>query len=670
MSRRKSLIARAAGAVRGAPRNVRIAVAGLTAVVALAAIGSVAAQQIRSPAQLAADAAPPAASPISVPVERRALATEVIVRGTVRYGAPQEVVLPLSPLKAATSVVSRVPKAGARLDEGDTAIVVSGRPVFVLRGADPMHRDLGPGSEGADVRQLEQALARSGLRPGSVDGRYDGATAAAVAALYVKRNETPFGATDAQAAELRTAAATAAAARDAVLQTRLALRSAERGTAPADISQARLDLAAADEAILPARLAIAAATDHAAGAQAAIDTAKLAETTTNSSAGREIAAADADVTTRRAAVSAALDAQAEAQRNLAAAALPPDTPPGDYESLRAAVRRTTDAVGVARADVTAAERGAEAARSGVPLAVDKARMEGRRAEKDLSLAHSELDNARSLLKIAERKRGLSRARLRILRTAPSASLERQIVAAARSEAGRTQAELTRLALRTGVQVPADEILFFATLPVRVDTLSSKRGSQVQGSVMTVTNSRLAIDSSLSIGDAKLVRRGMLVKIEEQDLQVSTQGTVAGVADKPGTLPAGLAGTTPPDPARTYIEILPRSAPPSLVGASVKLSIAVQSTKGKVLAVPIGALSVAADGTSRVQIDRGGGRSRFVTVVPGLAAQGFVEVRQTGKDALRERDLVVIGSGAAAATKAPTGAGSDPGSATAGAPGAP
>ncbi len=122
-------------------------------------------------------------------VERRALATEVIVRGTVRYGAPQEVTLPVSALKTSTSVVSRVPKPEAKLGEGDKALLISGRPVFVFRGATPMHRDLGPGSEGEDVRQLEQALAGAGFSPGSVDGRYDGATASAVTAMYVKYDE-------------------------------------------------------------------------------------------------------------------------------------------------------------------------------------------------------------------------------------------------------------------------------------------------------------------------------------------------------------------------------------------------------------------------------------------------------------------------------------------------
>jgi hypothetical protein len=625
--------------------------------VVLAALGAVAARQIRSPAQIAADTAAPAASVISVPVERRALATEVIVRGTVRYGAPQDVTLPVSTLKTSTSVVSSVPKPGARLGEGDEALVVSGRPVFVLQGATPMHRDLGPGSEGRDVRQLEGALARAGLSPGSVDGRYDGATAAAVAAMYAKRNEAPFGPTDLQDDQLRTAAATAAAARDALLQMRLALRTAERGATPADVNQAQADVSAAAELIPPARTAITTALDKAATARAAVRTAKLQEADTGSTAGRDIALADADAAAKRAAVNDALDAQAEAQRQLASA--PADTPPNEYDTLRAALRSAIDKVGVARAELAAAERSAEAARAAPLLASAKARSDARLAARQLTLALAEERDARASLAIARRKLVVALARVRILRRPPDATLERQIVASAQSEAARTQADLARLATRTGVQVPADEVLFFDSLPVRVDSLAVRRGSQLAGSAMTVSNSRLAIDSSLSVGDAKLVRNGLPVSIEEPDLGVKIGGAVSRIATKPGTSPPDLAGTTPIDPARTYVEVLPRNAPPSLVGTSVKLSIAVQSTKGRVLAVPIGALSVAADGSSRVQVDLGGGKSRFVTVAPGLAAQGFVEVTPTGKATLKEGDRVVVGSGPSAATKAPTGVGTDP-----------
>ncbi len=118
----------AATGVRARRQNARIATAALMGVVVLALIGSVASRRIRSPARIAAETAPPEPSLVGARVERRALATEVIVRGTVRYGAPQEVVLPLSALKTTSSVISRVPKPGDRLRAGNVALVVSGRP--------------------------------------------------------------------------------------------------------------------------------------------------------------------------------------------------------------------------------------------------------------------------------------------------------------------------------------------------------------------------------------------------------------------------------------------------------------------------------------------------------------------------------------------------------------
>ena len=60
-----------------------------------------------------------------------------------------------------------------------------------------------------------------------------------------------------------------------------------------------------------------------------------------------------------------------------------------------------------------------------------------------------------------------------------------------------------------------------------------------------------------------------------------------------------------------------------------------------LAVPVAALSVAADGTSRVQVQAADGATRFVTVTPGLAAKGLVAVTPDGD--LAEGDLVVVGT---------------------------
>ena len=161
--------------VRAGKRTIGL---GLGLVVALAVGAWTAGREIRSSAQVAAETAPPVPSAITAPVELRVLSSEVIVRGTVRYGSPQPVVLASSEAKQASGdaeIVTTRPRPGTGVDEGSAVMSVSGRPVFVLRGAQPSHRDLGPGTRGPDVRQLESALARMGFAPGAVDGRYDGA---------------------------------------------------------------------------------------------------------------------------------------------------------------------------------------------------------------------------------------------------------------------------------------------------------------------------------------------------------------------------------------------------------------------------------------------------------------------------------------------------------------
>ena len=168
-----------------AARSRRTVAVGLVAALLLSVGAWVAGAQIRSPAQVAAETAAPDPSAITVPVEDRVLSSEVIVRGTVRYGSPQPVVLATSEIKqggaTTADIVTTRPRRGARVGEGTVAMSVSGRPVFVLRGAQASHRDMRPGSRGPDVRQLEVALSRLGFFPGSIDGRYDGETAAAVA---------------------------------------------------------------------------------------------------------------------------------------------------------------------------------------------------------------------------------------------------------------------------------------------------------------------------------------------------------------------------------------------------------------------------------------------------------------------------------------------------------
>ena len=216
----------------------RAAVLVLAGVVGLAVVGWVAARQIRSPAQVAADTAPPRASAITVPVRRRSLATQVIVRGTVRYGAPQPVVLATSGVKGAATkqtssdIVTTAPVKGAKLTTGDVVMTVDGRPVFALPGVVPMHRDLAPGDDGPDVGQLEQALARHRLRSRARGRPLRRRDRGRRLVVLPPQGWDPFGATDTQLDALRTAEAAAAAARDAHLQALTTIEQAKQTPGP------------------------------------------------------------------------------------------------------------------------------------------------------------------------------------------------------------------------------------------------------------------------------------------------------------------------------------------------------------------------------------------------------------------------------------------------------
>jgi peptidoglycan hydrolase-like protein with peptidoglycan-binding domain len=598
---------------------------------ALAIVGWAAARQIRSPAQVAADTAAPQPAPITVPVERRTLSTEVIVRGTVRYGAAQPAVLATSRVKQGSDIVTRAPRRKAALGTGDVAMAVDGRPVFVLPGALPMSRDLHEGVDGPDVLQLERALARMGFAPGSVDGRYDAGTEAAVSGFYLRQGWAPFGPTDLQLEQLRTAQTAAAQARDAHLQALNAIEQAKTAT-PAEVEQARLDAVAAEDALDTAVLAVPTAEAKLATARTAAANARSAQALAIANTTRDQAAADADVAVKRAALDGAIDDQQVAQ--LKVFDVPLDAPPSDREAAAAAARAAAAAVPRTRAELDAAIAAAAAVRAGGPDARRRARADAAQAASDARVAAEELRRARLALRTARSTAKLSAQRVQILSRPADTQAMQAIAAAAADEEGRTRAEVARLSSEARIQVPANEILFFPTLPLRVDAVKAKRGSAVSGSVMSVTSSRLVVDSSLSVADARLVRPGDPVVIEDQDLGIKAGGRVSQVSQTPGTNRV--------DPSRFYFAVAPGPRVRALVGASVKLTIAVKSTRGLVLAVPANALSVGGDGDSRVQVRRGG-RTTLVKVVPGLAAEGLVEVRPAGGAELAPGDLVVVGS---------------------------
>lgn len=132
---------------------------------------------------------PPPAT-VTAAVESRVLEDIVVTRGNV---AVTEVVSILWPSvdEGRPVVTSMEAVLGGSVDEGELVASVAGRPVFVFEGLLPAYRELARGSDGIDVIQLQEALARLGYYVGEIDGVYGRATAASVRDLYVDNGYEP-----------------------------------------------------------------------------------------------------------------------------------------------------------------------------------------------------------------------------------------------------------------------------------------------------------------------------------------------------------------------------------------------------------------------------------------------------------------------------------------------
>jgi peptidoglycan hydrolase-like protein with peptidoglycan-binding domain len=277
---------------------------------------------------------------------------------------------------------------------------------------------------------------------------------------------------------------------------------------------------------------------------------------------------------------------------------------------------------------------ADAALAAAPLIVEAARASAESA--NMAAAASVASNTSSGLELAQAS---ARATQLAGELSIQAAIDTQRIAESEAQmaadrAEQIAAELEAAQDRTGIQVPIDEIIFLPTLPVRVEQLEAGLGDEASGPLLTVTNNQLAIDSSLPLEEAPFVKPGMPVFIDEPDLGIEATGVVERVADMPG-----IDGV---DGFHIYFETFVDETPATLEGFSLRLTIPTESTEGAVMVVPISALTLAADGSSRVQVDDSG-TLVFVTVNPGLSADGFVEVTPVD-GALEPGQLVVIGFG--------------------------
>ncbi len=296
------------------------------------------------------------------------------------------------------------------------------------------------------------------------------------------------------------------------------------------------------------------------------------------------------------------------------------------------------------------------------------------AKKSRDIAVIELDQAKRAVAPAERAQAAAlrsaKAQLKIAiaareqlgKPANATSLQSAVTNAVAAEVD-AKTELARLESETGIVVPANEVVFFNALPLRIDESKLAAGDALSGVFMTVSTQRVAVDSSVDPADASGLRVGQDAEIEASDLQITLKAKITEIASSTGTKGAAAG--------RIYVELTPAEDEPAqpepsasdpaaangqpqfenrkprltdLNGLPVKVTIPISSTGGKVLAVPTAAVSAAIDGTTRVEVeDSPGAPTRLVQVTAGLRAEGFVQITPTRPSDIKEGDTVVTGT---------------------------
>ncbi len=311
----------------------------------------------------------------------------------------------------------------------------------------------------------------------------------------------------------------------------------------------------------------------------------------------------------------------------------PDSPEGTASSVRSAHENVRSA----DQQVAAAERALAAAQTGAPASVVLAQNNlVRQADVALKAAQNEMpvDPA----KVADRQADYDiavAARAEAL-AAPDSSDAVAALASARDGAVSARDLLSETSKGALTYLPASEVLYLTGLPRRVDEVTIKRGSTITTSVMRVSGASLIIAASAAESDAKLIEVGARAVIAMPD------GTAL---DAKVTTVAPREGGKAKDGVRYDVTLTPDALTPeqlqALQGNNVRVQIPVSSSDGKVLAVPIAALTAGAGGESRIEISDDNGKTRLVEVTTGFSAKGYVEVTPVS-GTLHAGALVVVG----------------------------
>lgn len=161
--------------------TTRVVVLLLVTSLVTGGVGVAAGWLIRSPAQVAAQAAPPQPSVITASVSEGSVKQEREFGGKVALG--NTVALnPEPPAEVTMVMTEQTVPVGGTVEAGQVIVEVSDRPVIYLEGSVPLLRDLKLGDTGEDVVRLQEALAPWGAP--YPNGIFGSATAEALRYMY------------------------------------------------------------------------------------------------------------------------------------------------------------------------------------------------------------------------------------------------------------------------------------------------------------------------------------------------------------------------------------------------------------------------------------------------------------------------------------------------------
>ncbi|WP_151482954.1 peptidoglycan-binding protein [Streptomyces albicerus] len=216
---------------------------------------------------------------------------------------------------------------------------------------------------------------------------------------------------------------------------------------------------------------------------------------------------------------------------------------------------------------------------------------------------------------------------------------------AREDLAEAESELADAEAVSGPMVPASEVVFLSGFPARVDSMTAKVGAAAGEKLATVSAGKLVVTGFLGAQEKDLIRPGQKVQVLSEVYGDELTGTVSAVANTPTVPEADGEGAAAEAPAgQGYaVTVKPdRALPGRLAGQDVRLTVEAGSSGGKVLVVPVSALSAGADSRTRVTVLERSGDRRRVEVRPGTSGDGYTEVTPVGGARLAEGDKVVVG----------------------------